>query len=154
MKPQSCGVWQVINTHKSLSSSYAVPRVKLPFACLEINLRAKWTGRWQGDEAAWTFITELNGVHGRDGEWLYKPNSNLRIITTAVFKSQLFSLCIWSLLQYALHKPLREQFFVFSQKLQTEAIFGIQISWTVFVILALIESQIVPSVFRSFFQNN
>lgn len=51
----------MINTHKSLSLLYkSVPPAEVPFACLEINLRTKWTGHWQGDKAAWTFILALN----------------------------------------------------------------------------------------------
>lgn len=39
----------MINTHKSLSLLYkSGPPAEVPFACLEINLRAKWTERWQG----------------------------------------------------------------------------------------------------------
>lgn len=45
----------MINTHKSLSLLYkSVPPAEVPFACLEINLRTKWTGRWQGDKAVCT----------------------------------------------------------------------------------------------------
>lgn len=46
MKSARRRVWQVINAQRSLKR--VSPRVEVPFACLEINLQAKWTGRWRG----------------------------------------------------------------------------------------------------------
>lgn len=41
--------------HKSLHLLYrSVPPTEVPFTCLEINLRTKWTEHWQGDKAACT----------------------------------------------------------------------------------------------------
>lgn len=51
----------MINTHRSLSLlCRTLPPAQVPFGCLEINLRTKWTERWQGVKAAGMFILDLN----------------------------------------------------------------------------------------------
>lgn len=55
MKSARRCAWQVINAQRSLNRVFRpAPQVEVPFACLEINLQAKWTGRYSPAKNAQT----------------------------------------------------------------------------------------------------